>query len=136
MGHAVTQAAAEAGVRIVLIDACYLRGGFSQELDEVQKRFADSDVEAWAGRVDSLPDAAAAIHSVRAVDPESARAVSEWAAARGAPLHAHVSEQPAENEGCLSAHGLSPTALLASLGALSDRFTAVHATHLTDVDVD
>jgi formiminoglutamate deiminase len=136
MGHAVLQAAAEAGVRIKLIDACYLRGGFRQEPDEVQKRFADRDVDAWADRVNSLPDPAAAIHSVRAVDPESAREVASWTASHAAPLHAHVSEQPAENEGCLAAHGLSPTALLTSVGALSERFTAVHATHLTDVDVD
>jgi formiminoglutamate deiminase len=135
MGHAVLQAASEAGIRITLIDACYLRGGFSEELDEVQKRFADPDVEAWVARVDALPAPAAAIHSVRAVDPDSARVVADWAASRGAPLHAHVSEQPAENEGCLAAHGLSPTALLGSVGALSERFTAVHATHLTDVDV-
>jgi formiminoglutamate deiminase len=136
MGHAVVQAAAEAGIRITLIDSCYLRGGFGVELDEVQKRFADRDAEAWAARVDSLHDAAAAIHSVRAVDPDSARLVAEWAASRSAPLHAHVSEQPAENEGSLAAHGLSPTALLDSVGALGERFTAVHATHLTDVDID
>jgi len=135
MGHAVIQAAAEAGVRIKLIDACYLRGGFSQELDEVQKRFADRDVDAWASRVEALPSVGAAIHSVRAVDPDSARVLAQWAAERSAPLHAHVSEQPAENEGSLAAHGLSPTALLASVDALSKRFTAVHATHLTDVDV-
>jgi formiminoglutamate deiminase len=63
------------------------------------------------------------------------RVVVDWAESRSAPLHAHVSEQPAENEGSLSAHGLSPTALLASVDALDERFTAVHATHLTDVDV-
>jgi formiminoglutamate deiminase len=137
MGHVVVQAAREAGVRITLIDACYLRGGFSEPLDDVQKRFADADASAWVERVSelSLPRLAAAIHSVRAVDPDSARVVAEWAASRSAPLHAHVSEQPAENEGCLNAHGLSPTALLSSVGALSERFTAVHATHLTDVDV-
>ena len=33
MGEVVVRAAAEAGVRITLIDACYLRGGFSEELD-------------------------------------------------------------------------------------------------------
>jgi formiminoglutamate deiminase len=135
MGHAVMQAAAEAGIRITLIDACYLRGGFSDELDEVQQRFADRDVGAWIERVDALPAPAAAIHSVRAVDPWSARDVAAWADSRRAPLHAHVSEQPAENQGCLAAHGLTPTALLANAGALSERFTAVHATHLTDFDI-
>ncbi|HEX6460162.1 MAG TPA: formimidoylglutamate deiminase [Thermoleophilaceae bacterium] len=136
MGHAVLHAAEEAGVRIKLIDACYLRGGFREEPDEVQRRFCDGDVGAWAERVNALPDAAAAIHSVRAVDPESARTVASWAQSRGAPLHAHVSEQPAENEACLAAHGLTPTALLASVDTLSERFTAVHATHLTVADVE
>jgi formiminoglutamate deiminase len=75
----------------------------------------------------------AAIHSVRAVDPESARVVAGWAAGR--PLHAHVSEQPKENDQCLAAHGRTPTGLLADAGALSERFTAIHATHLTDDDV-
>jgi formiminoglutamate deiminase len=137
MGEVVVRAAAEAGVRITLIDACYLRGGFSEELDPVQRRFADADVHAWAERVGALraPRVGAAIHSVRAVDPDSARTLAAWAAERGAPLHAHVSEQPGENEGSLAATGLSPTALLASLDALSESFTAVHATHLTDVDI-
>jgi formiminoglutamate deiminase len=139
MGHAVMRAAEEAGIRLTLIDACYLRGGFGKEPDEVQRRFSDGDAEAWASRVDALAGAAgarigAAVHSVRAVDPASARVVAAWAAEGAAPLHAHVSEQPAENEGCLAAHGLTPTALLAEAGALGRRFTAVHATHVTELD--
>jgi formiminoglutamate deiminase len=78
----------------------------------------------------------AAIHSVRAVDP-AAMTVVEWSAgARGAVLHAHVSEQPRENEECLAAHGCTPVELLAQRGVLDRRFTAVHATHLTDRDVN
>jgi formiminoglutamate deiminase len=78
----------------------------------------------------------AAIHSVRAVDPEAAAAVAAWAAERSRPLHAHVSEQPAENEACIDAYGRTPAALLDSAGALTDRFTAVHATHLADLDFE
>jgi len=94
MGEVVVRAAAEAGVRITLIDACYLRGGFNEELDPVQRRFADADVHAWAERVGALraPRVGAAIHSVRAVDPDSARTLAAWAAERWATLHAHVSE--------------------------------------------
>jgi formiminoglutamate deiminase len=130
MGRAVLAAAQAAGLRITLLDACYLHGGIG--------RFRDADAGAWAERVGAIAErptarVGAAIHSVRAVDPESARVVAEWAAGR--PLHAHVSEQPKENEECLAAHGRTPTALLADAGALSDRFTAVHATHLTDEDV-
>jgi formiminoglutamate deiminase len=130
MGHAVLAAAAEAGIRITLLDACYLHGGLA--------RFRDPDAEMWAARVDALHDGpaariGAAVHSVRAVDPASAAVVAEWAAGR--PLHAHVSEQPAENEQCLADHGRTPTGVLAGAGALEGHFTAVHATHLTDGDV-
>ena len=140
LGRALIAAAAQAGVRLTLIDACYRHGGIGEPPAGTQLRFSDGDAEAWARRVDELADdesvrIGAAIHSVRAVDPESAAAVAAWSARGDAPLHAHVSEQPAENEACLAAHGRTPTALLADAGALSSRFTAVHATHLTDADV-
>ncbi|TMK71571.1 MAG: formimidoylglutamate deiminase [Actinobacteria bacterium] len=140
MGHSLMQAAREAGIRITLIDACYLHGGIGEKLAGAQLRFGDGDAEAWAERVMELtgnPGAriGAAIHSIRAVDPESAATVAGWAGAREAPLHAHVSEQPAENEASRRAYGATPTAVLADAGALDERFTGIHGTHLTDPDV-
>jgi formiminoglutamate deiminase len=125
--EAVMQAAADVGIRLTLLDACYLHGGLP--------RFRDAGVEAWAERVSELQPGpgvrlGAAIHSVRAVDPDSARVVAEFAADRGWPLHAHVSEQPAENEWCLAEYGATPLQLLQP--AISERFTAVHATHTTE----
>ena len=139
MGEAVIEGAREAGIRVTLIDACYLRGGIGREPDEAQLRFSDGSAAAWAERVEGLrpgPGArlAAAIHSVRAVDPEAATEVAAWARERAAPLHAHLSEQPAENEECLSAHGMTPAALLAEAGAMDERLTAIHATHLAEAD--
>jgi formiminoglutamate deiminase len=130
MEAAVIAAAREAGIRMTLLDACYLHGGIDA--------FRDADVHAWGERVSALSDApdlriGAAIHSVRAVDPDSARVVAEWADLR--PLHAHVSEQPRENEECVARHGRTPTQVLADAGALSGNFTAIHATHLTPEDV-
>jgi formiminoglutamate deiminase len=141
LGLALVEAARAAGVRITLIDACYLTGGIGAELAGVQRRFGDGTPEAWAERVAELePGAGArvgpAIHSVRAVDPNSAETVAGFAAERELPLHAHVSEQPAENEACLEEYGRTPSELLAAAGAISGRFTAVHATHLTDHDVE
>lgn len=145
MGEVLIDAAADAGIRITLLDACYLHagigpGGAGRPPDEVQTRFSDGDAGAWAERADGLEDRSgarvgAAIHSVRAVDRESIPLVAAWARERGRPLHAHVSEQPAENEECLAAYGLTPTQLLAEGGALTDSFTAVHATHLTRDDI-
>jgi len=141
LGNVVIDAAREAGIRITLLDTCYLRGGIGQQAEGAQLRFSDGTAEAWAGRVEALEpgDGArlgAAIHSVRAVDPEAAAQVAAFAAKRAWPLHAHLSEQPAENEDCVSAYGKSPTRLLAEADALSASFTAVHATHLDDADIE
>jgi formiminoglutamate deiminase len=141
-GRRMLAAAAEVGLRITLLDTCYLHGGIGEPLRATQLRFGDASAAGWAERVDALlsidaPTAkvGAAVHSVRAVDPDSIEHVAQWAVERSAPLHAHVSEQPAENTACLDAYDRTPTAVLASVGALGQRFTAVHATHLSDDDV-
>ncbi|HEX8781507.1 MAG TPA: formimidoylglutamate deiminase, partial [Nocardioides sp.] len=121
MGHALVQAAREAGLRITLLDTCYLSSGFGKPPEGVQVRYDDGSADAWAERVAALQDddstrVGAAIHSVRAVPRDQLPTVV--AATRGRPLHAHVSEQPAENDACLAAYGLTPAALLAEAGAL------------------
>jgi cytosine/adenosine deaminase-related metal-dependent hydrolase len=77
-----------------------------------------------------------AIHSVRAVPPGHMPPVIACSHAYGAPLHAHLSEQAAENQATLAAHGLTPTRLLDRAGALGPRSTVVHATHLTGDDIE
>lgn len=138
MGAALRQAARDAGIRLTLLDTCYLAGGIGRPLDGVQLRFGDGDADGWAERFALLADDAttrvgAAVHSVRAVPPAAIGAVA--AAAAGRPLHAHLSEQPAENRAALAAYGRTPAQLLDEHGALGPRTTAVHATHLTGADV-
>lgn len=142
MGVALREAAAAAGIRLTLLDAAYLSGGLDASghvpLNEVQQRFADRDIEAWADRVSRLePDASTrigvAVHSVRAVPAQHLARIG--AEARGRPLHVHLSEQPAENEACQAVYGCSPTELLDRYGLLGPMTTAVHATHLTESDV-
>ncbi|MCU1359393.1 MAG: formiminoglutamate deiminase [Ilumatobacteraceae bacterium] len=142
MGASLISAAADAGIRITLLDACYLHGGIDQPPNEVQQRFSDVRVDLWGQRVELLRGLdsptvriGAAIHSVRAVDPEAIQAVAAWAIERQMQLHAHVSEQPSENHDCVQAYALTPTELLAERSALEAAFTAVHATHLTDHDM-
>ncbi|WP_067541120.1 formimidoylglutamate deiminase [Nocardia crassostreae] len=139
LSHALVAAAADAGIRLTLLDVCYLAGGFDQPLSGVQRRFGDGDADAWAHRLESFRPAGdlvvvgAAIHSVRAVPAEQLPAVVHGAADR--PLHVHLSEQPQENAECLARHGCTPTQLLAAAGALTPRTVAVHATHLNPVDI-
>jgi len=143
MGRALIEAARQAGIRLTLLDTCYLAGGLTAHghvpLAPEQLRFSDGSAAAWKQRVDALgglpPHARAgvAIHSVRAVPRADLPVVVQ--AARSRPLHVHLSEQPAENEACLAAYGLSPTALLDDAGALGPGTTAVHATHLSAADI-
>ena len=157
MGEAMIAAARDAGLHICLLDACYLAGGFDPSTEPVlslskgsghrlpegvQIRFSDGEAERWAVRVADLAARYAgatdvvigtAIHSVRAVPRDQLSTVAT--AFPDAPLHVHVSEQPAENADCQAATGLTPVELLGEAGAWTPRTTAVHAIHLSDGDV-
>ncbi|WP_093800553.1 formimidoylglutamate deiminase [Streptomyces sp. Wb2n-11] len=140
MGEALIAAAAEAGIRITLLDTAYLASGFGTPPNRPQRRFSDGTADAWAERASLLKDRdhariGAAIHSVRAVPAGQLATVAAWAQAREAPLHVHLSEQTAENDACLAAHGCTPTRLLADHGVLGPRTTGVHNTHLANEDI-
>ncbi len=84
MDEALVQAARDAGVRLTLLDACYLQGGLTETGTSprrgAQRRFVDADVTAWAERVVDLREGpglrrGVAVHSVRAV-PRRTR--SRW----------------------------------------------------------
>lgn len=143
LDQAVVDAAAVTGIRLTLLDTLYLRGGLSGlgtplPLTGPQQRFTDNTVSGWLARHQQiqygpLARPGAAIHSARAVDPAQFAAFRD--AAGDVPIHAHVSEQPAENEQVLAAYGATPIELFHRAGLLGPRFTAVHATHLTEADI-
>lgn len=150
MGHALIDAAGDAGLRLTLLDTCYLSSApDGAPLNEgPQQRFGDGSGASWAERVEALeqqlrtapragPDVllGAALHSVRGVPVEHMPAVVEWADAHERPLHVHSSEQRAEIDQCIAAYGRTPTAVLKDAGVLGARTTAVHATHLTTEDI-
>jgi formiminoglutamate deiminase len=152
MGRALIAAAGQAGLRITLLDTCYLTGGLGPDgrhepLAGVQRRFGDGDALGWVARVDALgadehgmlghrARVGAAIHSVRAVPPDQMAPMVGWSHRYGAPLHVHLSEQRAENEACLAAYRGTPTQVLYDAGALGPRSTVVHATHVSGRDVE
>ncbi|MFC6158375.1 formimidoylglutamate deiminase [Kribbella jiaozuonensis] len=138
MGLALIAAARDVGIRITLLDTCYIAGGIDEPVNEVQQRFSDGDATAWAARVAQLSGnddvvIGAAAHSVRGVPQDQLGAVAS--AFPDVPLHIHLSEQVAENAACLKAYGRTPAQVLDEAGFLSGRTSAVHATHLTEVDV-
>lgn len=138
MGHALIDAARDAGIRITLLDTLYLTSTVDgSALEGPQIRFGDGTADAWAARVGGIasqPHAlvGVAAHSVRAVPVKALGTVA--AVANGRPLHFHLSEQRAENTACLARHGCTPTRLLGDHGILGPAATAVHATHVSDED--
>lgn len=148
MGHSLIEGAADVGLRLTLLDTCYLSSGpdGAPLNDGPQQRFGDGSGEAWAERVEALhqqtrtrsgPDIliGAALHSVRGVPLEHMPAVVGWAEGHSSPLHVHSSEQKAEIDQCIAAYGGTPTAVLKDAGVLGPRTTAVHATHMTAQDI-
>ncbi|HTN90477.1 MAG TPA: formimidoylglutamate deiminase [Sorangium sp.] len=139
LADAVIEAAREAGLRIALLRVVYARAGAGREPEGAQRRFSDASLDAALADVDALRARYAgcedvrvgvAPHSVRAVPPAWLGEIARYAGERGLMLHMHVAEQPAEIEACLAETGRRPVELLVERGVLSERFVAVHATHL------
>jgi formiminoglutamate deiminase len=143
MSEAVIRAAKDAGLRIALLRVLYARAGAGKAPAGAQVRFCDdslerglTDIAALATRYADDPDVRVGIapHSVRAVPPTWLAEIARFAAERRLPVHMHVAEQPAEIEACLAETRRRPVELLADHGVLSDRFVAVHATHITPTE--
>jgi formimidoylglutamate deiminase len=144
LARRVIAAAESAGIRIVLLNVCYARGGIDQPLAAEQRRFDTPDVDAFMRLTGDLADDVAnrplvsvgmAPHSVRAVPREWLRELHALAVSRDMPFHMHVSEQPAEVEACVRAFGMRPVELLHDAGVVDARFTGIHATHISDNEV-
>jgi formimidoylglutamate deiminase len=141
LADAVIEAAKEARLRVCLLRVAYHRAGPGRGAEPGQRRFCDPDVDLVLRDVDALrarwgsdPSVRIGIapHSVRAVPPAWLGPLAEHAARHGLPLHMHVAEQPREIDECVGETGRRPVELLADHGVLSDRFVAVHATHLVE----
>jgi formimidoylglutamate deiminase len=129
---AAHEAAAAAGVELVLLHVAYARGGLP--------RLRQSSVDEYLGEVERLRDAGLRIgvapHSVRACPADWLEAVARYAEAEALPLHVHADEQPREIEECRAEHGCRPIELLARTGCLGERTTVVHATHADGPELD
>jgi formimidoylglutamate deiminase len=143
LDEAVLEAAAEVGIRMVLLYSYYATGAPGQPLQGAQRRFATVSVDAFWRQVERLEprlDPATqtlgiAPHSIRAAGPEEIAQLHQEAKSRGLPVHLHVEEQRREIEESLAAYGKTPMAVI--LDAVGEgRFTAVHCTHTSDRDME
>ena len=131
-GHAAAEAAAEAGIKLVLLHVAYARGGI--------ERFRQESVAVYLRELEELRSGgipvAVAPHSVRACPRDWLEELGAYAARHELPLHVHADEQPREIEECLAEHGMRPIELLDVCGCLGPRTTIVHATHADGNELD
>jgi formimidoylglutamate deiminase len=129
---AAADAAAAAGVELVLLHVAYARGGLP--------RFRQVTTREYLEQVETLREAGLNVglapHSVRACPADWLREIGGYAASEGLSLHIHADEQPKEVEECLAEHGCRPIELLARLGCLTEKTTIVHATHADGAELD
>jgi formimidoylglutamate deiminase len=129
---AAVDAAAEAGVRIVLLLAAYERGGLP--------RFRQESVAEYLRQIEDLRTHDIAVglapHSVRACSAAWLEEIGRYGETEQLPLHVHADEQPREIEQCLAEHGMRPIELLEKTGCLTERTTIVHATHADGAELD
>ena len=130
--RAAVEAAAEAGIELVLLLAAYARGGLPRMRQESVAEYLRQleSLRADGVRVGLAP------HSVRACPREWLEELGRYAAAERLPLHVHADEQPREVEECLAEHGCRPIELLERAGCLGAHVTVVHATHADGGELD
>jgi formimidoylglutamate deiminase len=146
LANAIVGAAAASGIALTLLPVLYAHGGFRHKLlSGAQQRFRGDpafvmelvrELAAW-----HLPSPllrlGVAPHSVRAVDALLLTELVDAATAHDAamPIHMHLSEQAGEVDGCRDTHGTTPYVWVSELVPVDARWTFIHATHLTALEM-
>ena len=139
----VLEAAAEVGLRIVLLQAFYKTGGIGEPLQGGQRHFETPSLDAYWDQYDRLAERLTPAtqslgvvgHSIRALGIDDLVALHAQARRRGLVFHMHVEEQRQEIDACREAYGLAPMALLHDRLDIDHGFTAVHCTHTAPDDM-
>jgi formiminoglutamate deiminase len=142
MAARIASASAEARIGLTLLPSFYEFGGFGGEPPAAAQRRCLNDPERFLKLLDRtrtiaarLPNVRVGIapHSLRAVTPDTLRAVCD-AASQG-PIHIHAAEQQCEVDESVAVHGARPVEWLIDNIGLDQRWCVVHATHTTDREI-
>jgi formimidoylglutamate deiminase len=140
MAERLIAAAGRAGLGMTMLPVLYAHGGIGKPVEETQKRFVHTP-DAFLKLIDTLRARRAghqnlnvglALHSLRAVTPDEARAVLAGMAAMdpAARLHIHVSETTQEVAEVSAGLGARPVEWLLGNVEMNAQWCLVHATHL------
>lgn len=142
MAERIAAASVETGIGLTLLPVFYAHSGFGPEPPSEQQRRFINDRDSFASLmaasraiVAGIPGARLGVapHSLRAATLEEIRDVV--ALPHDGPVHIHIAEQVREVDDCLNATGARPVELLLSNADVTDRWCLVHATHLTDAEL-
>ncbi|HUF77856.1 MAG TPA: amidohydrolase family protein, partial [Thermoanaerobaculia bacterium] len=144
LDEVLLEAAAEAGIRLALLQAYYRWGAPGRPLEGPQRRFRSDSVAGFLAQLDRLAERldprlqslGIAAHSLRAAAPDEVAELWAESERRDLPFHMHVEEQVREIAECAAAYGKRPMELLLDRLPLSKRFTAVHCTHTDRRDLE
>ena len=145
MADAVIAAAEEAGIGLTLLPVLYMTADFDrpESLPEQARFINDPDgffslFSKLKGRENSNVKMGIAFHSLRAVPERSLHEVLKLLAGEGidCPIHIHIAETLKEVEACRNFYGLTPVQWLFENIDIDGRWCLVHATHLSDWEVD
>ena len=135
-------AAEQAGIAITMLPTLYSYSGFGgQQSNAGQRRFIN-DADRFLGIYETLKSVCEtnplrslgiSPHSLRAVTPELLKTVLNGIGG-DARVHIHVAEQTKEVDDCLAWSGKRPVEFLLDQFDVSERWCAIHATHMTDAE--
>jgi len=133
----VLEAAQEAGLRIVLLNAYLNTGALGKPLHRAQQRFRSASPDAYWKQMDRLlpfcegeaRHLGAGVHSVRAAGRDDLADVYNEARRRGFVFHLQLEDTREEIEACRAACGLRPMEALLESVELGESATCIHCTH-------
>ncbi|MBP1561873.1 MAG: amidohydrolase [Oscillospiraceae bacterium] len=129
----IAQAAVDTGLRLVLCGA--VSGGDNQaDYDSALSRLED-----YFSRFNSMHPLVSfkmGFHAEYTTDISILKGIAELAQKYKQPLFTHNSETASEVQGCIDRHGMTPTALMESLGMFEYGGGGFHCVHMTDEDLD
>jgi 5-methylthioadenosine/S-adenosylhomocysteine deaminase len=128
--EAAIRAAGAVGIRLVFartwMDSPQAPVQFRESIDVAAERTREL--------MEAYPHAGVCVapHSLHAASPEMLRAAARFAREFDCAMHVHVAEAAYEGEQTRARFGMTPIALLESLGALTERTVAIHAIYVSE----
>jgi len=143
MSQALMDAATTAGIGLTLLPTLYQTSDFGGAPPTERQRQFSMETREYLHLLDALRQSSQrspqlevgmALHSLRAVPPESLRMVLD-SQRNGQLIHIHIAEQEREVQACVERTGKRPIEWLLDNAPVDRRWCLIHATHATAAEL-